>query len=102
MAKTRLEFQSFLEALKGDRNVYFQPPSTVLMKYPAIRYNLDSLNDLPADNIDYQQYTAYRLIYITSNPDDVMIKTLSKLPYSRFVQWYAVDNLNHYVYTIFY
>jgi hypothetical protein len=102
MGKTRLEFQTFLETLKGDRNVYFQAPSSVLMKYPAIRYNLADLNDLPADNIDYQNFTAYMVTYITSNPDDVMIKTLAKLPYSNFNQWYAKDNLNHYVYTIFY
>ena len=102
MAKTRLEFQTFLETLKGDRNVYFQPPATVRMNYPAIRYNLANIQDTPADNLPYLQATAYTLTYITDDPDDVMVKTLSKLPYCRFDRWYAAENLNHYVYTIFY
>lgn len=102
MAKTRLEFQQFLEDFKGDRNVYFQPPSTVLMKFPAIRYNLAQINDLPADNIDYQDFTGYMMTYITSNPDDPMIRKLAKLQYCRLDRWYVIDNLNHYVYTIFY
>lgn len=102
MARTRLSFQKFLEELMGNRNVYFQPPSTVLMKYPAIRYNLADINDLSADNIDYQQHDTYMVTYITDDPDDVMIRTLAKLPYSKLDRWYAADNLNHYVYTIFY
>ena len=102
MAKTRLEFQKFLENLKGDRSVYFQPPSTVLMNFPAIRYNLAQLNDISADNADYQKFKAYLVTYITFDPDDPMIVTLSNLEYSRFEQWYAKDNLNHYVYTIFF
>ena len=102
MAKTRLEFQTFLETLKADRNVYFQPPSTVRMNYPAIRYNLLNIKNIPADNIPYFQGIAYSLTYITDDPDDVMIKTLSKLPLCTFDRWYAAENLNHYVYTIFY
>lgn len=102
MTKTRLEFQTFLETLKGDRNVYYQPPNNTRMKYPAIRYNLADLKNIPADDIAYLQGTAYQLMYITDDPDDVMIKTLSKLPFCKFDRWYAADNLNHYVYIIFY
>ena len=36
---TRLELQKKLEELLGSRNVYYQPPSTVKMAYPAIVYN---------------------------------------------------------------
>lgn len=102
MAKTRLEFQEFLETLKGDRKVYFQPPPSFLMEYPAIKYNLANIRNTEADNIPYLQATAYQLTYITDNPDDVMVKTLSKLPMCRFDRWYAAEDLNHYVYTIFY
>ena len=102
MAKTRLEFQTFLETLKGDRNVYFQPPATIKMNYPAIVYNLSDIRNTDADNFPYLQATAYTLTYITDDPDDIMVNTLSKLPYCGFDRWYAADNLNHYVYTIFY
>ena len=102
MSKARLDLQEFLETLKGDRNVYFQPPSSVKMNYPAIVYKLSDINNTHADNSPYIQDTAYQLIYITKNPDDVMIKTLSKLPMCKYDRHYTADNLNHYSYTLYY
>jgi len=102
MAKDRLDLQALFESLIGSRNVYFQPPASVRMNYPCIRYNLAIIDNMPADNTRYLQGTAYNVIYITYNPDDAMIKILSQLPMSKFDRWYAADNLNHYVYTIFY
>ena len=102
MPKTRIDFQTFLEELKGDRNVYFQPPPSLQMKYPAIRYSLSDIENTHADNLVYLQGTAYQLIYITKNPDDVMIKTLSQLPMCTFDRFYTADNLNHYSFTIFF
>lgn len=102
MTKTRLDFQTFLETLKGDRNVYFQPPSNKKISYPAIIYHLSDITNEHADNIPYFQGTLYQLIYITDDPDDVMIKTLAKLPYCRYDRWYSAENLNHYSYQIFF
>ena len=36
--KTRYELHEFLCEILGSRNVYFQPPESVKMKYPAIVY----------------------------------------------------------------
>lgn len=102
MGKTRLEFQAFLEATKGDRNVNFDPPPSFRMSYPAIVYNLAKLNHTPADNIKYLNCTGYKMIYITTNPDDPMIYTLSELPYCTLETPYVSDNLHHYPYTIYY
>lgn len=35
---SRLDLQTFLEELLESKNVYFQPPESVKMKYPAIVY----------------------------------------------------------------
>ena len=102
MPKTRLEFQNFLETFKGDRNVYFQPPPSVKMKYPAIRYKLYTIDNNFADDIPYIQAKEYELIYITKDPDDPMVDAISKLPLCSFNRYYTADNLNHYVYSIFY
>ena len=37
---TRLELQNKLEELLGSRHVYFQPPESVKMEYPAIKYSM--------------------------------------------------------------
>ena len=102
MSKTRLDFQTFLETFKGDRNVYFQPPPSVKMSYPAIRYKLYTIENTFADNLHYLQGTAYELTYITKNPDDSMIQSISKLPMCVFDRFYTADNLNHYIFVIFY
>ena len=102
MSKARLDLQEFLETLKGDRNVYFQPPASVKMVYPAIVYKLADITNVHANNRTYLQRTAYQVTYITKNPDDVMIKTLSKLPYCDFDRHFNAENLNHYVYTLYY
>lgn len=102
MNKARLDLQVFLETLKGDRSVYFQPPASVKMQYPAIVYKLSDINNIHANNGVYLQGIAYQITYITKNPDDVMIKTLSKLPMCSYDRHFTADNLNHYVYTLYY
>ena len=41
---SRLELQSKLEELLGSRNVYYQPPESLKMKYPAIRYSKEDID----------------------------------------------------------
>lgn len=102
MGKTRLEFQEFLETFKGDRNVYFQPPPSFRMNYPAIVYNLMRLQNVNADNIHYLKRTGYKMIYITENPEDPMVQALSDLQYCTLETPYISDNLYHYPFTIYY
>ena len=55
--RTRLELQSFLEEILGSRNVYFQPPTSFKMEYPAIVYARKNIINTFADNNVYGQYT---------------------------------------------
>ena len=86
----------------GDRHVYFQPPSSVLMKYPAIRYSLTEIANDHADDIAYKQKKAYKLTLIDLNPDSIYVDKILKLPYCRFDRYYPADNLNHYEFIIYY
>ena len=99
---SRLELQTELEEILGSRNVYFQPPESVKMKYPAIRYSLSNIENTHADNRTYKQSKAYELILIDPDPDSEYADKLSQLPYCRFDRFYPADNLNHYVFTIYY
>lgn len=99
---SRLELQTELEEILGSRNVYFQPPESVKMKYPAIRYSLSSIENIYADNLAYKQTKAYELILIDPDPDSEYADKLSQLPYCRFDRFYPADNLNHYIFTIYY
>ena len=102
MAKTRIGLQLFLENLIGSRNVYFQPPPSVQLKYPCIIYNLSDINNTHADNKAYVRDKMYTLTYITRDPDDSMVDSISALEMCSYDRFYTTDNLNHYAFTIFY
>ena len=91
-----------IEETNGDRHVYFQPPASVQMKYPAIRYSLSDLEINHANNKVYKQMTAYELILIDKDSDSSYIDKIMQLAYCSFDRFYTSDNLNHYVFTIYY
>lgn len=84
----------------GNENVYFQPPPSLLMHYPAIRYRLADIQNTFADNKVYIQTRAYEVTVIDPNPDSEIVESVSKLPTCKFNRYYAADNLNHTVFLI--
>ena len=98
----RLELQKLLEELLGSRNVYFQPPSTIKMQYPCIRYGIDRFAEHRADNILYHDRTGYEVTYIDPYPNLVVPDKIHRLPLCRFVRPYVADNLNHYAYLLYF
>lgn len=98
----RLDLQAMLEELLGSRNVYFQPPSSVKMKYPAIVYSRKNIENVHADDAVYLQKSCYELIVIDTNPECEHVEKVYKLPYCRFDRHYTKDNLNHDAFTIYY
>lgn len=91
----RVELQTVLENILGSRNVYFQPPESVKMSYPAIVYSRDNIEGKFANNGTYKQDTAYEVIVIYKNPDSELPYDIAKLPYCRFSRHYVSDNLYH-------
>lgn len=98
----RLELQTRLEDILGSRNCYFQPPASVQMNYPAIVYSLSNIEKLHANDDMYQPLMAYTITLIDKNPDTKFLVEILKLPYCRFDRFYASDNLNHWVFTLYY
>ncbi len=99
---SRLKLQTELEELLGTRNVYYSPPASVKMQYPAIVYSRSNIDNTHADNSVYKQEYAYEIIVIDRNPDSEIVKKVSLLPRCRFNRHYPSDNLNHDVFTIYY
>ena len=99
---SRLELQSKFEDILGNRNVYFQPPSSVRMQYPAIVYSRKDIEGRFANDKIYRKLPCYEAILIDKNPDSEFIDKILDLPYCSFDRHYEADNLNHDVFTIFY
>lgn len=98
----RPDLQTVFENLLGSKNVYFQPPENIRMSYPAIVYSLDYIENRHANNSVYNSRDRYSATYITYDPDDPIIRKIATLPLCSFDRHYKSDNLNHYVYTIYY
>lgn len=86
----------------GDSHVYFNPPSSVNMKYPAIRYKLKKIDKVYANNLVYGFRTCYELVVIDYDPDSDLTKKVLALPYCEYDRPYVSDNLHHDVFTLFY
>lgn len=98
----RLELHELLCGILGSRNVYFQPPASVQMKYPAIVYSRKPIENKHANNLVYKQSNSYEVTVIDEDPDSEIVKTVSKLPKCNHDQHFTSDNLNHDVFTLYY
>ena len=99
---SRTSLQLMLEELLGSRNVYFDPPPSVKMKYDAIRYHRKKIDIIHANNSAYNQRSCYELIAIYEDPDSELPLKLSSLPMCSHDRHYRADNLNHDVFTLYY
>lgn len=98
----RLELQSLLEEILGSRNVYFQPPENVRIQYPCIIYKRASARTEFAGNMPYSYKKRYQVTVIDRDPDSEIPDKIAALPMSIFDRHFAVDNLNHDVFNIFF
>lgn len=99
---SRLELQTELETLLGSENVYYQPPSSIEMNYPAIVYSRYKIENKSANNQVYRQLHAYQIIVIDEDPDSEIVEKVSKLPKCRFDRHYVSDNLNHDTFILYF
>lgn len=99
---SRLILQTVLEKLLGSRNVYFQPPESVKLKYPAIVYSRKKIDNDHANNMVYKQLFSYELTVIDKDPDSEIVRKVSMLPTCTHDTHFTSDNLNHDVFTLYY
>lgn len=99
---SRLELHEILCDILGSRNVYYQPPESIKMQYPAIVYARANINNSFADNDVYRQSRVYTLTVIDYDPDSEIVLAVSKLQRCRFDRHYTYNNLNHDVFTIYF
>lgn len=97
----RLKLHNKLIELLGSTNVYYQPPASVNMDYPAIRYSKVRVNSTKANNKNYINKTLYDIVVIDPLPDNPVIEKLLELPYSSYDRPYVANGLNHDVIKIY-
>lgn len=99
----RLDLQAIFEEILGSRNVYFQPPASVQMKYDCIRYELGGKDLIRANNKVYRITNKYDGVVITRDPESPIPDAI--LMYFEMVDFgrpYVADNLYHYPFTLYF
>lgn len=96
----RLQLHSTLQALA--ENAYFQPPANFQMQYPAIVYQRTGTRAEYADNNLYRGTKQYQVTVIDRNPDSELPDQVERLQMCSFDRFFASDNLNHWVFTLFF
>ena len=85
----------------GDRHTYLNPPPSVRMRYPAIKYSLNNVDLTFANDGVYRTIPSYQVILIDDDPDSIYVGKILQIPYCSFNSFYIADNLNHWVFTIY-
>lgn len=99
----RIDLHEELCEVLGSRNVYFQPPESVKMKYDAIRYALGGKTIARANNKAYRSTNQYEGVVITKDPDTTIPDQLiARFEMCSVGRPYVSDNLHHYPFTIYY
>lgn len=98
----RYDLHEILCDILGSRNVYFQPPENVRLKYPCIVYERNDIRNYNAENEVYRQTFHYTITVIDPDPDSSIVQNLSQLSKIRFTRHFVVDGLNHDVFSIYY
>lgn len=100
---TRQDLHDKLIEILGPKvKVYHQPPATVRMSYPCVRYVLSTQSVKYANDKKYFKKNGYTLTVIDTNPDSEIPAIIEQMPYCEFSRFYSKDGLNHWVYEIFY
>lgn len=103
---TRLELHNVLCKVIGcpdtgpNCRCYYQPPT--MLEYPCITYSLDTADAKFADNRTYLYKKRYQVTVIDKNPDSPYPDIIAQWPLCSFDRTYKADNLNHFVFNIYY
>ena len=98
----RLDLHDILKSIPGVREVYFQPPEDISLKYPCIVYSRSDVDTRFADNAPYSMKKRYSVTVIDPDPDSEIPDHIARLPMSIFARHFRVDKLNHDNYSLYF
>lgn len=83
-------------------NVYHQPPNNVSMKYPCIKFETEPADVAFADNTKYRRNQRYEVTIMDWEVDSSLFDKVDALPWTRHDRSFAVSDLNHHVFTLYF
>lgn len=100
--KSREELHEILVSILGSRNVYYQPPDSKQLSYPCIIYKRVKNDKVHANNDTYMLRTRYSVTLIDKSPISETDTKIMELKHCSLDTQFAKDNLNHYIYNLYF
>lgn len=82
-------------------NIYFDPPESKKLSFPAIVYFRRRVDTVRADNKSYMLYDRYQITFIHKDGDNGFIEKLLELPYCTHDDEFKKNDMYHDVFTIY-
>lgn len=102
----RIDLHNTFIAILGTQDekksrVYYDPPTSVEMDYPAIKYSLSGRDQKYANNATYTSAKRYEVTVMDFDEDSPIADEILKLPLCKFDRAYTVSGLHHTVFTLY-
>ena len=107
MAGNRIDLHNKFVEILGTQGqlvsrVYFQPPPSVKLEYPCIIYKRYDQKDFFSNDKIYLRLKRYSVTVVDKNTDSQIPDMVGALRYSSFSSHFAIDGLNHDVYSLYF
>jgi hypothetical protein len=96
----RFLFDAKLKEITELTNVYYDPPESVLMEYPAIVYKKTNMPARYANNKKYIKRLAFEVKVIAEDADTKYVDLINDMDFSHYDRHYVAYDLHHDVFTI--
>ena len=97
----RQKLSKMLHDILGSDEVYYDPPESIKMKYPAIVYTRAKIDTKNADNRKYLIHDRYEVTFIHKDADNPLFDDILQMPFCSFDRPLKVSNLYHDIFTIY-
>lgn len=98
----RLKLSNWLHGLfDHPDNIYFDPPESKKLDFPAIVYIRDAIDTVNADNRKYLIYDRYRITFIHKDRDNDTVDKILDLPRCEHDREFKQNDMYHDVFTIY-
>lgn len=99
----RQKLHEELKRVTGIKNVYFQPPESIKLKYPCVIYSKQPFRTVRANNTAWINNRPYRVVIVCSDGDNKFAEMLlNGFKYCSYDSRYISNNMYHDSLTIFY
>lgn len=102
LEQKRQLLHQFLCKLLGSSYCYYSPPTGLEMVYPCIVYDLANMNVQHADNLPYFRNLQWTVTVIDEDPDSEIADHFFHLPKCRFDRGFSSNDLNQFVFTLYF